>query len=330
MECPRLKHFRRVNSDGTIGICGHMIFQPKFNTLEESDAWVVPLQSDFANNEWPSHCKRCKDTEESGRESIRNFSQKRHTDLVVKNTEYLTVGGVLDTYCNSACLSCSATLSTRIASLNKSPFVQDNYQVFTKFPQDRIYQLDINGGEPSYSKNYQKILQQLPPNLTYLRINTNGHKVMPNIEKVLDKQIDVNVTLSLDGVGDVHDYVRWPVKWKNYTQTVDSYINLQKKYQNLTLDFWTTLSSLNLNNLIHIISYAKNKGIPHGYALLEKPHCLSIKKTNWLTKQYQGNESYVATEDNNDDELNEFLVKQEKLRKISRIQELAVDNNNNL
>jgi len=64
--------------------------------------------------------------------------------------------------------------------------------------------------------------------------------------------------------------------------------------------------------------------------LLETPHCLSIKKTNWLTKRYQGNEAYVAIEDNNDDELNKFLVKQEKLRQISRIQELAVDNNDKI
>jgi len=323
MECNRLKHFRRVAASGKFGICGHMVNSPTFSTLDETNEWTNALEKQFAKNIWPENCVRCKDIEEAGRKSIRNFSQDRHVELINQHSEYLTVGGVLDNYCNSACLTCTSKLSTRIGKLNNELIVHDNYDLFKSIPQERIIQLDINGGEPAYSKNYQKILANLPPNLSYLRINTNGHRVMPNIEDVLNKGIHINVTLSLDGTGEVHDYVRWPVTWKNYTNTVDSYLKLRANYTNLTLDFWTTLSVLNLNNLSEIINYTENKEIPHNYAFLEDPKCLNIKKTNWITKQYTGDLHVVATQEDNDDELDKFLIRQETLRKITRIQELA-------
>jgi len=319
MQCTRLKHFRRVNSNGSIGVCGHMIVQPRFSSIEESDKWAKGLEDQFTKNKWPAECRRCNDTEQSGRESIRQFSKKRHHDLVTENSEYLTIGGTLDSYCNSACLTCVSKLSTRIAKLNNDTILMDNYDVFRSLPQDRIIQLDINGGEPSYSKNYQRILNDPPKNLKYLRINTNGNRVMPNIEKTLNSGIHVNVTLSLDGIDTIHDYIRWPVKFTNYNKTVDMYLELRKRYKNLTLDFWTTLSCLNINNLQKIVEYTKEKDIVHSYALLENPHCLSIRATNWITKKYNGSEPYVATEEDNDDALDDYLTKQESLRRITRI-----------
>ena len=35
MYCPRLDHFIRLNQDGTIGKCGHMVHQMGFRTAKE-------------------------------------------------------------------------------------------------------------------------------------------------------------------------------------------------------------------------------------------------------------------------------------------------------
>lgn len=322
MQCTRLKHFRRINANGTLGVCGHMVLAPDFTSIEESNTWCEDLAEQMLNNTWPKECVRCQDMESSGRISIRQHSQRRHDDLIHGHPEYLIIGGTLDSYCNSACMMCNSDLSSRIASLNKEKILNDNYDVLRSLPQDRILQLDINGGEPSYSKNYQRILDDLPKNLSYLRINTNGHRVMPNIQKPLDMGIHVNVTLSLDGTDDIHDYIRWPIKFVDYNRTVNQYIELRNHYDNLTLDFWTTVSSLNLNNLHLILEYAEQKQIGHSYALIEQPDCLSIKNTNWLTKRYTGNEKHVAVLPDNDEELEAYLNHQEQLRKMKRIPEL--------
>ena len=116
-----------------------------------------------------------------------------------------------------------------------------------------------NGGEPTASKNYKKVLKALPENVKIVRMNTNGSRMISEIEDVLKRNIMVIVTMSLDGIGKVHDYTRWPIKWDNYKKTVDAYQELQKKYKLLQLDFWTTVSCLNIKNLPDIINFAKNK-----------------------------------------------------------------------
>ena len=40
--------------------------------------------------------------------------------------------------------------------------------------RNRIVELDVNGGEPTASKNYKKLLSNLPSNIRIVRINTNG------------------------------------------------------------------------------------------------------------------------------------------------------------
>lgn len=326
MFCPRLKHFRRINADGTIGICGHMIKPPRFESLEDSHAWTTGLDKKFSDNHWPEECVRCKDAEYENNKSIRQHAIDFHNSVQNYKNEYYILGGTLDSYCNSACLTCNANLSTRIANLEGKPFVNDNYDSYANFPQDLIIKLDLNGGEPAFSKNYQKILQNLPKNLIDLRINTNGSRIIPNLKKVLqdNKNLNVTITLSLDGVADVHDYLRWPIKWANYEKTVDQYLHLRKNYKNLHLNFWTTLSVLNLHNFNNIINFAESKKIDHSYAYLENPSCLSIKKKNWITLTYTGNLKLVASAEHNDKALNDFLTKHEKLRNINRIPTLTI------
>jgi molybdenum cofactor biosynthesis enzyme MoaA len=53
-------------------------------------------------------------------------------------------------------------------------------------PLDRITRIDINGGEPSYSKNYKKILANLPSNLRTLRLNTNCNIVLEELVEIVE------------------------------------------------------------------------------------------------------------------------------------------------
>jgi len=322
MYCPRLDHFRRVNSNGTYGLCGHMTNGRKFTSLQEINDWAQELKDTFDKNIWPNECVRCQTSENNKEISIRQHSIEKHKELKAIKDDYLIVGGTLDSYCNSACMSCSAELSTKISKLQGSVFVNDNYNMFKQIPQDRILQLDINGGEPTFSKNYRDILNNLPSNIVSIRINTNGSDIIKNFEEILKKEVKVNVTLSLDGTDNYHDYARWPIKWKDYRSTVERYIRLRDTYKNLSLDFWTTLSVLNINNLDDIINYAKLKDIGHGYSALTKPECLSIYKNNWITKKYKGNLKDIGKGDSNDIELDEFLTRQESIRNIKRIEEL--------
>ncbi len=320
MFCPRLEHFVRLNQDGTIGKCGHMTNAKEFKTFKDlhKSQWLKKIELDMTLDAWPDECMRCKQTEDTIGESIRTKSITRHKMLHPLKKDYLVVGGVLDNVCNSACQTCNAELSTKIGSLEKNYIKTNNFAKFFKLPQSRILEVDVNGGEPTASKNYKKLLANLPRKTKIVRMNTNGSRMIDEIITLLKKKIMVIVTISLDGVGDVHDYVRWPIKWKDYTKTVEKYKKLQEQYKLLKLDFWTTVSCLNVGDLPNIIEYAKNKNIPHAWAFLNTPDALNVKyKNNLTTNAKHIAPDKIAIAENNSDQLKLFIKKQDYVRKIN-------------
>jgi sulfatase maturation enzyme AslB (radical SAM superfamily) len=322
MHCPRLDHFVRLNRDGSVGKCGHMIGAKGFASHEElqNSEWLRQVRNKMVKGEWPSECRRCQQSERTKGKSIRTNSIDRHKILYPVRHDYLIVGGVLDNICNSACQSCHAGLSTKIGTLESGSEYQrvDNYTLFESLPLHRIVELDVNGGEPTASKNYKKVLNDLPDNTRIVRMNTNGSRIIREIEDVLERGVKVIVTMSLDGTEQVHDYARWPIKWDDYKKTVDSYKHLQVKHKLLDLDFWTTVSCLNVEDLPNIQKFAASLQIPHDWAFLDQPGVLSVKHINTFTKRAKSlHPTEIAVDSDNQIELDEFIGRQDRLRGIN-------------
>ena len=291
MYCPRLDHFVRFNPNGTVSRCGHMIEAPQFNTLVEmeSSSWLQQIKHQMAQDQWPSECARCQETEPT---SIRMYSIE--LDKQTSQRDYLQVGGVLDNLCNAACMTCNENLSTRIGSLKGRTFpLVNNLQSFLSLPLERIVHLDINGGEPTYSKNYKAILKNLPPNLRTLRVNTNCSTVLTELSDIAEQGIDVTVTVSCDGIGAVHELLRWPITWQTFLKNLMIYRSMPVK-----LNLWTTVSVLNVEDLPNIQSFAQQHGMDHSYAFLKKPWALSVDNTDSHARD-------------------EYILKQKKIRGIT-------------
>jgi sulfatase maturation enzyme AslB (radical SAM superfamily) len=226
-------------------------------------------------DEWPAECVRCQETEPN---SIRIYATE--LDHQTAQKDYLQVGGVLDNLCNAACQTCNENLSTRIGSLQGREFpIVNNLDRFWQLPQDRIVHLDINGGEPSYSKNYKKILANLPPNLKTLRLNTNCSTILTELTDIANRGIEVTVTVSCDGIGSVHDFVRWPIPWQEFYRNLMTY-----KTMPVRLNLWTTVSILNVDDLPNIQQFAQEHGIDHSYAYLKQPYELSVDNNDLATR----------------------------------------------
>ena len=250
-----------------------MVNPPEFQNLDdmESSQWLHEIKSNMEQDIWPKECVRCQETEP---DSIRRYSTQLHESTDKK--DYLQVAGVLDNLCNAACLTCNENLSTRIGSLKGRIFpIVNNLDRFLGLPQDRILHLDINGGEPTYSKNYKSILKDLPPNLRTLRLNTNCSTVLTELNDIAKKGIEVTVTVSCDGVGDVHDLLRWPIPWQKFYDNVMAYKRMPVK-----LNLWTTVSVLNHHDLPNIQAFASEHGIDHSFAYLKSPWQLSLDNTD--------------------------------------------------
>jgi sulfatase maturation enzyme AslB (radical SAM superfamily) len=257
---------------------------PQFETLQQMDssAWLADIRNDMGQDFWPDECIRCKEIESIGNKSVRQQSLDRHAHLLDSRLDYLVLGGVLDNVCNSACQTCNETLSTKIGSLSSKEYTKiNNSALINTLPVERIVQMDINGGEPSASPNYLKLLENLPPNVKHLRVNTNGSRLITVLPELVKRGIKVTVTVSLDGIGSRHDYVRWPVKWQDVEHNIQAYQNMGLH----ELNTWTTVSALNIGDLQNIFSYVEQNNLKNSWALLENPSVLSVKHSNHLTRQ---------------------------------------------
>lgn len=267
-----------------------MVDAPQFASLQEMDAsdWLYQIKQSMLRDVWPPECVRCQETEPN---SIRAHSAKLHAET--QQQDYLQVGGVLDNLCNAACLTCNENLSTRIGALKGRVFpLVDNFQRFQNLPRDRIVHLDINGGEPSYSKNYKRLLGDLPPNLQTLRLNTNCSTVLTELSSIAERGVKITVTVSCDGIGPIHELVRWPLTWQQFYDNLMIY-----KSMPVALNLWTTVSALNVDDLPNIQKFAQEHGIDHSYAYLKEPRELSVNN-----RDRQGRDEYI--------------VQQKRLRKI--------------
>jgi radical SAM protein with 4Fe4S-binding SPASM domain len=332
MRCPRLDHFVRLQPNGTFGKCGHMTEGKEFKDIEsmQNSEWLEDIKNKMNQDSWPEECVRCEMTERVSGTSIRLDMIERDRILSSIKKDYLVVGGVLDNICNSACQSCNPKLSTKIGSLMSKDYKKiNNYDNFFQLPQDRIVELDINGGEPTSSPNYKRLLKNLPKSVKIVRINTNGSKIIPELIDILERGVRVIVTLSFDGVGKVHDYARWPSRWEDYKKNVSEYLTLRSKYKILRLNFWTTVSCLNVGDLDNIVCYALDNKIDHAYGFCVTPAALDIRYSNKLTllakeklsssdnSLLQSIGSTCASIKNNSKELRVFVRSQDVLRKIN-------------
>ena len=314
MHCPRLGHYARLNSNGTIGCCGHMVNAKQYNSFRqlENSAWLEYLRYQMRNNQWPSECIRCKQTEELNGTSIRLNSIERDSILSKFDKRYIQLGGTLDNYCNSACVTCKPSLSTRIGNLKDKLVINDNYELYKTLPLERVVEIDINGGEPSISENYNDLLNNLPNTVKIIRINTNCARPIKQLETLLISGVTVIVTVSFDGIDRIHDYIRYPVKWKNFEPLLLEYKKLSVKYKNMKLDTWTTVSALNVAHLSEIQSYCADRNIRHQFAFLNEPDPLNVKYCNWLTKNVKL--KGVAIDKDNTDIILDYLEIEESVR----------------
>lgn len=278
MQCPRLDHFVRFNANGSVGCCGHMTGNPEFNSYDElqSSQWLAKVKDQLYKEIWPVECQRCEITEQESGNSIRVDSINRDRAFRSLRKDYLIVGGVLDNICNSACLTCNEQLSTKIGALKSKKYISiNNADRFWSLPLERVVHLDINGGEPSHSKNYKHILANLPENIKSVRLNTNCSKVLEELWALSERGVHVTVTVSLDGIGPVHDFVRWPIKWEKFYKNLKRYMEMPVR-----VNTWTTVSALNIDDLPNILEFVKKHNLEHSYAYLTTPHELAVENKN--------------------------------------------------
>ena len=179
------------------------------------------------------------------------------TPQVPTAVSYLEVG--FGNYCNLACRSCSSNLSTTwhdddVALKGKfghfpSPKVADIK--ISNVGLTNLQEIKFTGGEPMIHPNFAKFIERIVKLETAknikLEIFTNcSYFPSAKITKHLSEFKQVNLCLSIDGIGIVNDYARYPSVWSKVNESAKRWVDLEGEYNNFIVQIAPTITMYNV------------------------------------------------------------------------------------
>ena len=110
--------------------------------------------------------------------------------------------------CNFKCITCDEHFSNQFGETIKN-----------ELPDPKVYEhlehLKILGGEPFLDKRNYEIIEQAPREQCELQLVTNGSIYPPeNIVKLLNEFKKTTINVSIDGIGEIAEFVRPGTKWE--------------------------------------------------------------------------------------------------------------------
>ena len=239
------------------------------------------LRRALANGERPKRCDVCWHNEDSGiisnrlqweKDNWKTFSDMIdvNDDFTVNNKPYW-VELKVSNFCNLKCIMCSTHSSyKRVADLDIiKKYTTDGYETrllrpttlfesLGKWPSiwDTVHTLQFTGGEPIINKEHYDLLDSIPDevkrriklryasNLSYIKFKKY------DLIKIWNKFKSVNIKVSMDGVGDVYNYIRRDGDW----DTV--YANMMILDSEPTIDLAAGIT-VQAHNIFHMPEFYK-------------------------------------------------------------------------
>jgi radical SAM protein with 4Fe4S-binding SPASM domain len=243
---------------------------------------LLSIKQQFLNDQWPAGCERCRIEEDHGIESKRILDYTRwkqhYAQIDLNNDKFLTASIAFGNTCNLTCITCGPKSSSRwqkeyqtVYGINKPPF----HFYKDEFVQDLIdytpgiIHLDIPGGEPFLSgvteqkqllAHYIQTGQSKNISIHY----TTNVTVYPDLEWwTLWKHFkEIDMQLSIDGIGQRYEYIRYPAKWNTVLENINRYLSQQQLLNNFRLSVSHTVSAYNIYYLDEFVSWCYTIGLP--------------------------------------------------------------------
>jgi len=195
-------------------------------------------------------CKVCVDKEKIGVRSARQFyneqflyeyNDKKYILDAAVQADYpeffysVEPTSLITNFCNLACNMCHTSVSSskhnEAVILHETPNPAGKIAKHTKefikqleYALNHCCEVKLVGGETVLSPNLYFILDLIKdPGDINLKIATNGTSLPKKFIDYCKKFKQVFVSFSLEGVGKVNDYIRYPSKWNKIKKNLDVY-----------------------------------------------------------------------------------------------------------
>jgi pyruvate-formate lyase-activating enzyme len=197
----------------------------------------------YAIDDWVPECNFCKHREEQGM-----YSPRQQANAIYDNAEPgdgVSLEFQIDRDCNGGCLICGSWNSTTWDQYTKNTTkkvfeIRDNtdnverwlQQVYRTVTLDKVKRITFLGGEPLRSDTHLRLLKEIEKVRDLSKIQlcyiTNGSARPSEAMIEFWKQFrHVNFNLSIDGIGEHFNYLRWPLKWHQVEDNLRYLVDLK-------------------------------------------------------------------------------------------------------
>jgi organic radical activating enzyme len=296
---------------------------------------INSVREDMLSNKKPECCNTCWKLEKNGIKSDRqskNESFDFYSDIDIKQVFESCKNGqfspqIIKLYtsnlCNSACVTCGPHFSTHWQSVKGIPIqlnsITDN--TLNKIDFSKIKMLSILGGEPLYDKNIFNILQRLVDQNNancFISFVSNGNvKLTDSQISLLSKFKNSDICVSIDGIGPVYEYMRYPMKWEDLKTNIKQF---KKIFKYVSVSY--TLSNVNVLYYDETVAWFKENDLPFNHNLVTNPSYFNINALpESVKKEYSSLSHLFRLHHEQDDILFKLavdeLINQDKLKNIS-------------
>jgi organic radical activating enzyme len=285
-HCTALNHGLAFFQNGEIAPCCkfQQTFLPNYPKYKSKDFPVFKIEMEkiaqsMAQGEQDERCSYCWRDESMNIDSMRQMSNREwgHIDPTQANIQHIEIR--LGNYCNLKCIMCWPGSSSSIQSeylLHEQKY-KDFGLTYDYFKNEKWWEsedflnlfetvsktsklLHFTGGEPFLVPALPKILKKIEnrDNINILFV-TNMTKLRPSVLDLLVGFRSVTLMMSLEGVGPMNDYVRFPSVWSDIENNISIAQNFFEKNK--------TALSLRVN---HTFQHTSVYSLPELWQWVEK------------------------------------------------------------
>lgn len=249
-------HGISINQDGTLDPCCQYTRQENlpvvgYGNMEYFTNVVrYRMREDAQSSIRHAGCQKCWNEEDAGLTSLRQFADRWYPsesdDFFFINefndTENIPVYHLelrLGNFCNLKCIMCTEGSSSSVLAEREqhrelystigiypynpriNPWWED--QRFLDFCAQRLHRvkrINFTGGEPFIIPEVLEILNRIDKAVT-VSFNTNLTKISGQLIDQLKTFNNVEIVVSLEGIGTINNYVRYPSRWQDIVDNLD-------------------------------------------------------------------------------------------------------------
>lgn len=262
-------HEKYLNADKSYTIDQYNVSEKSMNATFYSDFWN-DIRNKMLNDEEITGCHKCyKEEEKNGPTSMRNYENRLriHDNIenYINDKKIRYVEMTFGNYCNLKCRTCCSDLSSTWYEDDKKLFETGYYPNRLSYPKtvnvpynwnpddfEYVEEIKFTGGEPMIHPDFLKFCDMLIKNNLaqniVLEIFTNcswvpGDKFI----KRLSKFKLVKISLSIDGIGKINDYIRFPSDWVIVEESAKKWLAIEKKHPTTYQIIWNP--TINIYNI---------------------------------------------------------------------------------